>query len=83
MGMEHTDVRQRHGAGGHAGGAGTGRALVLGRRGEAAEHTQHDLGRSVEWVAAIEATDPRGHGGLPTAAAVPLAFNGSPMTAGA
>ena len=81
-GMEHTDVRQRHGALADtlAEQERDARLFVLGRRGEAAEHTQRDLGRSVESGAAIEATDPRGHGGLPTAAARLLAFDGSPMT---
>ena len=51
-GMENTDVRQRHGALADtlAEQEREVRLFVLGRRGEAAEHTQRDLGRSVEWV---------------------------------
>jgi nucleotide-binding universal stress UspA family protein len=50
--MENTDVRQRHGALADtlAEQERDVRLFVLGRRGEAAEHTQRDLGRSVEWV---------------------------------
>lgn len=51
-GAAHVDVRQRHGEleetlAEQAEGV---RLLVLGRRGEAAETTQHDLGRNVEHV---------------------------------
>ena len=51
-GMESTDVRQRHGALADtlAEQERDVRLFVLGRRGETAEHTQRDLGRSVEWV---------------------------------
>jgi nucleotide-binding universal stress UspA family protein len=51
-GMDNTDVRQRHGALADtlAEQERDVRLFVLGRRGEAAEHTQRDLGRSVEWV---------------------------------
>lgn len=51
-GMKNTDVRQRHGALADtlAEQERDVRLFVLGRRGEAAEHTQRDLGRSVEWV---------------------------------
>ena len=51
-GMENTDVRQRHGALADtlAEQERDVRLFVLGRRGEAAEHTQRNLGRSVEWV---------------------------------
>lgn len=82
-GMEHTDVRQRHGAladtlAEQERGA---RLFVLGRRGEAAEHTQRDLGRSVEWVVRrlkrpiLAVTEDF----RPPQRAL-LAFDGSPMT---
>ena len=51
-GAHHTDVRQRHGALVEtlAEQEKSVRLFVLGRRGEAAEHTLRDLGRSVERV---------------------------------
>ncbi|MGB0407038.1 MAG: universal stress protein [Pseudomonadales bacterium] len=82
-GMEHTDVRQRHGALADtlAEQERDARLFVLGRRGEAAEHTQRDLGRSVEWVVRrlkrpiLAVTEDF----RPPQRAL-LAFDGSPMT---
>ena len=82
-GMEHTDVRQRHGALADtlAEQERDARLFVLGRRGEAAEHTQRDLGRSVEWVVRrlkrpiLAVTEDF----RPPKRAL-LAFDGSPMT---
>ena len=82
-GMEHTDVRQRHGALADtlAEQERDARLYVLGRRGEAAEHTQRDLGRSVEWVVRrlkrpiLAVTEDF----RPPQRAL-LAFDGSPMT---
>ena len=82
-GMEHTDVRQRHGALADtlAEQERNARLFVLGRRGEAAEHTQRDLGRSVEWVVRrlkrpiLAVTEDF----RPPKRAL-LAFDGSPMT---